>query len=258
MDEEAKKKWQRSKPPGVVVGLPGYLVGGEWVGTMEEFEDAVETQTLETFLKQDIDLSNYNTNTNTNSSLSINNKDDNKDGNDNGKKQKSIQEVELENLMREMTNEDLDKLINDLNVNSENSEKEKEQIGKIGLLNEKNKLPISDIKENDQIILNDLKKELNLDKNEDDFLKKIENNNNNNELNSSFTSSIDHDNSKNEIDKEIESNKKDNVEINKGQGTNDLEFIPESNILKELKDELKLDKNEDKDINEIKGKEKVD
>lgn len=32
MDEEAKRRWQRSKPPGMVVGLPGYLVGGEWVG----------------------------------------------------------------------------------------------------------------------------------------------------------------------------------------------------------------------------------
>lgn len=32
MDEQAKTRWQRAKPPGVVVGLPGYLVGGEWVG----------------------------------------------------------------------------------------------------------------------------------------------------------------------------------------------------------------------------------
>ena len=32
MDEQAKIRWQRAKPPGVVVGLPGYLVGGEWVG----------------------------------------------------------------------------------------------------------------------------------------------------------------------------------------------------------------------------------
>lgn len=32
IDEQAKTRWQRAKPPGVVVGLPGYLVGGEWVG----------------------------------------------------------------------------------------------------------------------------------------------------------------------------------------------------------------------------------
>jgi hypothetical protein len=32
MDEQAKTRWQRAKPPGMVVGLPGYLVGGEWVG----------------------------------------------------------------------------------------------------------------------------------------------------------------------------------------------------------------------------------
>jgi hypothetical protein len=31
-EPEAKTRWQRAKPPGVVVGLPGYLVGGEWVG----------------------------------------------------------------------------------------------------------------------------------------------------------------------------------------------------------------------------------
>lgn len=32
MDSEAKTKWQRAKPSGMVVGLPGFLVGGEWVG----------------------------------------------------------------------------------------------------------------------------------------------------------------------------------------------------------------------------------
>jgi hypothetical protein len=31
-EPEAKTRWQRAKPPGVVVGLPGYLVAGEWVG----------------------------------------------------------------------------------------------------------------------------------------------------------------------------------------------------------------------------------
>jgi hypothetical protein len=32
MDEEAKTRWQRAKPAGQIIGLPGYLVGGEWVG----------------------------------------------------------------------------------------------------------------------------------------------------------------------------------------------------------------------------------
>jgi len=32
MDAEAKTRWQRAKPTGLVVGLPGFLVGGEWVG----------------------------------------------------------------------------------------------------------------------------------------------------------------------------------------------------------------------------------
>ena len=57
---------------------------------MEDFEEAVETGTLPTFLKQDIDL-------------------------DNGvDPSRSIQEVELEKLMREMTDTDLDKLAGEL------------------------------------------------------------------------------------------------------------------------------------------------
>lgn len=32
MDTEAKTRWQRAKPPGQVIGLPGFLVGGEFVG----------------------------------------------------------------------------------------------------------------------------------------------------------------------------------------------------------------------------------
>ena len=32
VDTDAKTRWQRAKPSGMVVGLPGYLVGGEWVG----------------------------------------------------------------------------------------------------------------------------------------------------------------------------------------------------------------------------------
>jgi hypothetical protein len=44
-DEEAKRRWQRAKPEGMVVGLPGFLVGGEWVG--------VSTSSLETGLIPD-------------------------------------------------------------------------------------------------------------------------------------------------------------------------------------------------------------
>ena len=32
MDEAAKTRWQRAKPVGKVIGLPGYLVAGEWIG----------------------------------------------------------------------------------------------------------------------------------------------------------------------------------------------------------------------------------
>lgn len=32
MDQEAKTRWQRAKPPGKVIPLPGYLVGGEYIG----------------------------------------------------------------------------------------------------------------------------------------------------------------------------------------------------------------------------------
>lgn len=32
MDEEAKTRWQRAKPSGQIIGLPGYLVGGEYIG----------------------------------------------------------------------------------------------------------------------------------------------------------------------------------------------------------------------------------
>ncbi|KAL7424216.1 hypothetical protein Q5752_001802 [Cryptotrichosporon argae] len=84
IDEDAKKRWQRAKPAGVAVGLPGYLVGGQWVGTMEDFEDAVESGTLEAFLKQDVDVGAAGIGT--------------------------VEDDELEALMREMTTEDLDAL----------------------------------------------------------------------------------------------------------------------------------------------------
>ncbi|ODN83337.1 hypothetical protein L202_01498 [Cryptococcus amylolentus CBS 6039] len=103
MEEDAKRKWQRAKPTGKVIGLPGYLVGGEWIGTMDDFEEAVETQSLVQFLKQDLDIPDEPAPA---------------PGAAPGTapKQKSIQEVELEKLMGEMTNDDLDKLMQDLDV----------------------------------------------------------------------------------------------------------------------------------------------
>nr|KIR46623.1 hypothetical protein I312_04111 [Cryptococcus bacillisporus CA1280] len=115
MDEEAKRRWQRAKPAGKVIGLPGYLVGGEWIGTMEDFEQAVESQSLESFLKQDLNIPDETSTSADPSAPSTS-------------KQKSIQEMELEKLMKEMTNEDLDKLMNDLGVSDD--------VGKIGLINQ--------------------------------------------------------------------------------------------------------------------------
>ncbi|CAK9784061.1 hypothetical protein CC85DRAFT_325055 [Cutaneotrichosporon oleaginosum] len=93
-DEDAKRRWQRAKPTDRVVGLPGYLVGGEWIGTMDDFEDAVEMGHLEKFLKQDMELADVS---------------------------QTIGEAELDRLMREMTDADLDQLVGDLKVD----EKEK-------------------------------------------------------------------------------------------------------------------------------------
>ncbi|OWZ79946.1 hypothetical protein C365_01528 [Cryptococcus neoformans Bt85] len=115
MDEEAKRRWQRAKPAGKVIGLPGYLVGGEWIGTMEDFEEAVETQSLESFLKQDLNIPDEAPTIPDPSAPSAS-------------KQKSMQEVELEKIMGEMTNEDLDKLMNDLGVSND--------VGKVGLINQ--------------------------------------------------------------------------------------------------------------------------
>ncbi|WVQ78568.1 hypothetical protein IAT38_000654 [Cryptococcus sp. DSM 104549] len=114
MDEEAKRRWQRAKPPGKVIGLPGYLVGGEWIGTMDDFEEAVETQSLETFLKQDIDLSHPSPSAAPSSSAPTSSTPG--AAGDSAPKQKTIQEVELEKLMGEMTSEDLDKLMEELGV----------------------------------------------------------------------------------------------------------------------------------------------
>ncbi|ODN98392.1 hypothetical protein L198_03636 [Cryptococcus wingfieldii CBS 7118] len=103
MEEDAKRRWQRAKPTGKVIGLPGYLVGGEWIGTMDDFEDAVETQSLVQFLKQDLDIPDEPAPASGAAPGTA-------------PKQKSIQEVELEKLMGEMTNDDLDKLMQDLDV----------------------------------------------------------------------------------------------------------------------------------------------
>lgn len=67
--------------------------------TMEDFEDAVETGTLETFLKQDVDI----------------------DLDPASNKSGTIGEAELEKLMREMTDGDLDKLAEQIGVEAKAS-----------------------------------------------------------------------------------------------------------------------------------------
>lgn len=62
---------------------------------MEQFEEAVETQTLEKFLKQDMDLADAS---------------------------QTIGEAELDRLMREMTEEDLDQLVGHLSVQEDSVE----------------------------------------------------------------------------------------------------------------------------------------
>ncbi|WWC89791.1 uncharacterized protein L201_004717 [Kwoniella dendrophila CBS 6074] len=248
IDEDAKKKWQRSKPPGMVIGLPGYLVGGEWVGTMDDFEDAVETQTLETFLKQDIDLSGKTPSGTTNTAQGG-------QGGQGG--QKTIQEIELENLMNEMTNEDLDKLMNDLNVD--------ESVGKIGLLSKQpeqshnkdiNTNSISDVKESDNSILNDLKSELSIDKDEDKLLKGVENDTFQDIPKDEASSIIaNKNNSTNSGNEHTQSQHSKHEEV-KGQGIEDM--IEENDILRELNKELKVDKSEDRDLDEIQTKAKID
>jgi len=99
-DPDAKTRWQRAKPPGKVIGLPGYLVGGEWVGTMDDFEEAVESQTLPSFLKQDLDL---------NLTLDPSSTSSTTGGS-------TVGQAELERLMREMSDADLDALAGELGV----------------------------------------------------------------------------------------------------------------------------------------------
>ncbi|KAK4684879.1 hypothetical protein P7C73_g5285, partial [Tremellales sp. Uapishka_1] len=103
MDSDAKTRWQRAKPPGQVIGLPGFLVGGEFIGTMDDFEYAVESATLPEFLKQDVDLASGTLDPD-----------------------QSLGEAELEKLMREMTDGDLVKLVEELHVG--------DSVGKVGLM----------------------------------------------------------------------------------------------------------------------------
>jgi len=49
-DEEAKKLWKR-KAPLDKQQLPGILIGGTFPGTFDRFEEAVETETLDEFLR---------------------------------------------------------------------------------------------------------------------------------------------------------------------------------------------------------------
>jgi len=49
-DEEAKRLWKR-KAPTDKQQIPGILVGGKYPGTFEDFEDAVEHDELEIFLR---------------------------------------------------------------------------------------------------------------------------------------------------------------------------------------------------------------
>lgn len=142
-EPEAKTRWQRSKPPGMVVGLPGYLVGGEWVGvsvgmsntdhgrtaltdapaqTMDEYEEAVEGQYLPSFLKQDIDLDLGNSAAAGTGEAAGGTR--------------SVGEAELERLMREMTTEDLDKLAAEVGV---------ETSGGVGLINPEGAIPTENV-----------------------------------------------------------------------------------------------------------------
>jgi len=50
-DEEAKRLWKR-KAPTDKLQIPGILVGGQYPGTFEDFEDAVEHDELDIFLRR--------------------------------------------------------------------------------------------------------------------------------------------------------------------------------------------------------------
>ncbi|WVR05357.1 hypothetical protein IAU60_002371 [Kwoniella sp. DSM 27419] len=240
IDEDAKKRWQRSKPPGQVIGLPGYLVGGEWVGTMDDFEEAVETQTLPQFLKQDLDLSST-----TLSSAGSDQASSTADGS--LPSQKSVQEVELEKLMRDMTDDDLDKLMSQLGVDASST--------KIGLLDGES--AVGDVKDTEKGLLADLKKEAELDEKEDK------------EVQENTAQAFD---SKATVVGSSISTGSDGGQVSGpgasildkgglGEGEGLKAFIPEGdsiNPLDELKKELEADKKETDDIVGALGKAKID
>ncbi|GJE87633.1 hypothetical protein PsYK624_037160 [Phanerochaete sordida] len=53
-DEDAKRLWKR-KAPTDKQQLPGFLVGGDFIGTFSQFEEAVEFDELEIFLRRNED-----------------------------------------------------------------------------------------------------------------------------------------------------------------------------------------------------------
>lgn len=85
---------------------------------MDDFEDAVETQTLPAFLKQDLDLSAPSADGAAGSGAG--------GGGAAGGRNVSVGEAELEKLMREMTDEDLDRLAREIGVEAD--------AGKVGLM----------------------------------------------------------------------------------------------------------------------------
>ncbi|WVQ98967.1 hypothetical protein IAU59_006099 [Kwoniella sp. CBS 9459] len=270
IDEDAKKRWQRSKPPGMVVGLPGYLVGGEWVGTMDDFEDAVETQRLPEFLKQDLDLSatpaEPTSSTQPASSISgapatgSSSADNNNSNTTGGGGTKTVQEVELEKLMREMSDADLDKLMGELGV------EEKSLDNKIGLFDSSkndtgsgtvNAETIGDVKETEKGLIAELKEEARLDDNEEDIVLR------------KATPPLHSDAEDQTPAKASETTSKNTSDSNAvvgeeglGSGAGLEGFArSEGDVLSELKDELRVDQKEEQEIGNVvagASKEKVD
>ncbi|OCF36418.1 hypothetical protein I317_01971 [Kwoniella heveanensis CBS 569] len=278
IDEDAKKRWQRSKPPGVVVGLPGYLVGGEWVGTMDDFEDAVETQRLHEFLKQDLDLSSdpappsahdrqtsassapTATTTTAASGTGSGPTAGGAAASGAGGSTKTVQEVELEKLMREMTDSDLDKLMSELGV------EESSVNNKIGLLDSSNNTQddgaISDVKETKKELIAELKEEARLDDVEEDIVLR-------NASPQPGAGAANPGGESSRVDPSAEADNKKKTSnailgeegLGVGEGAQSLLKSmngDEGDLLSELKDELRADKNEEKEIGEAVAKEKVD
>ncbi|WVF71945.1 hypothetical protein IAT40_006755 [Kwoniella sp. CBS 6097] len=280
IDEDAKKRWQRSKPPGVVVGLPGYLVGGEWVGTMDDFEDAVETQRLPEFLKQDLDLSTTSSQPAPASSSSTGSTNIPTTGGSGagaagggaggrgggGGATKTVQEVELEKLMREMSDADLDKLMGELGVEEGSAGAVNNKIGLLHSNNNKEQRDgISDVKETEKGLIAELKEEARLDDEEDIVLRKATPQPQPTASEAEAEAATEQpssaaDTTGSETATKNTSNTNAIVgEKGLGSGEGLKGFSrDEGDLLSELKDELRADKNEDKDIGEAVGKEKVD